>query len=90
MNFTDDVFVRDLPRQDQLLLETRKNRRIAGQVGTNDLEADRAVNLEIVGLVNRTHAPHAQQCLDFVTPTEHAAHFENGGADGSENLLRGA
>ena len=81
----NDVLVRDLARQDQFLLEARENSRIAGKVGPNYLQSDRAIDFEIVRFVDRAHAAHAQQCLDFVAAAEHAADFEDGRADRSIN-----
>ena len=81
----DDVAMRDLSRQHQFLLESRQNRRIARQIGPNDLQPDGAVNLQVVRFVHRTHAAHAKQFLDFVAAAEDGADLQNGRADGGIN-----
>src|SRR4029077_16140075 len=57
----------------QLLLEAAKYFRIAGEVGTNQLDGDEAVELCVAGFVNSTHAALAKQGDDFVTFGEHGA-----------------
>ena len=80
----DDVPVRDLPGQHQLLLEARQNGGIAGEVGTNDLQADHALHFHVAGFVDRAHAAHAEHFLDLVAAAEDIAFAEDGCADVGE------
>ncbi len=86
----DDVPVRDLSRQDQFLFEARQNCRIAREVWPYDLQAQCTVDFQIVRLVDRAHAAHAQQFLDLVAAAQHAAHLEDRRPNRGINLLRHA
>ncbi len=80
----DDVLVRNLPREDQFLLEAPKNFGIGGHVGANHLDGDLAVQLFVVGLVNGTHAALSEQADDFIAAANGSAGTqlnESGGGD---------
>src|SRR5437016_848397 len=62
----DHVLVRNLPRQDQFLLEALENRRGVREFRTNDFQSDQAIEFAVLGLVNRSHATFAQQMKDLV------------------------
>src|SRR5215469_15535530 len=57
---SNDVFVRDLARENQFLLEPPHHFRIAGKIRTNQLEGHRAVELLVVRLVDGAHPPTAE------------------------------
>ena len=70
----DDVPVRDLPREQQLALETALDfgRRlwIGHHLRANDLEGNRHRKLRIPGLIDGAHAADAQQPDDVISTTE--------------------
>ena len=84
----DDVLVRDLPGQHQLLLEARQDGGIPGQVGTNDLQPNNALDFHVAGFIDRAHAAHAEQLLDLVAAAENVAFVEDGRADVRKNGMR--
>ncbi len=67
------VFVRDLPRENQFLLEAPEYFRIGGHVGANHFDGNLAFQLFVVGLVNGAHSALAEQTHDFIA-------VANGGA----------
>src|SRR5579872_670617 len=69
----DYVPVRHLMREDQLLLEAVDDRRIGGEIGTNDFQGDGAIDLPVEGLVNRTHASFAEQRRYLIAIGEHCS-----------------
>ena len=72
----DDVFVGDLGGEEELLLEALDDGAVAGELGTDDLEADGAADLDVPGFVDGAHAADAEHLDDFVTVAEEAAGFE--------------
>ena len=62
----EDVLVRDLRPEEQLLLEPLDGGRIGHEPGANDLDRDHPVELAVVGLVDAAHAAFAEQGLDVV------------------------
>ena len=66
----EDVLVRDLPREQQLLLEAPlevdADAGIRQHLGPDHLERDRDAELLVLRLVDRAHAADAQQPLDAV------------------------
>ena len=76
----EDVLVRDLPREEELLLEAPFEVRAAGDrredLRSNHLERDRDAELLVLRLVDRAHAADAQQALDAVAAGESIARRE--------------
>ena len=87
----DHVLVRNLPRQDQFLLEALENRWGVREFRTNDFQSDQAIEFAVLGLVNRSHATFAQQMKDLVSPAQHSPRLEprNGGLMGQRLVARG-
>ena len=56
----DDVLVGDLGCEQQLLLEALDDVAVAGELGPNDFEGDKAADLYIAGLVDSAHASGAK------------------------------
>jgi hypothetical protein len=69
----NDIAVRDLARQQQFLLESAQNIRVAGQFRPDDFESHRAVELPIERFEDRAHAAFAEQLQDFVAVRDYAA-----------------
>ncbi len=84
----DDVLVRDLAGQHQFLLEARQDGRIAGKVGTNDLQPDDAFHFHVAGFVDCAHAAHAEHLVDLVAAAEDISFAEDGCADVGENRIQ--
>src|SRR5580692_11017989 len=59
------VFVRDLMRSEQFLLEARKNRGIRGQFGTNQLQRNGTFYVAIKRFVYGTHPAFAEKQPNF-------------------------
>jgi hypothetical protein len=62
----EDVLVRDLRPEEQLLFEPLYCGSIGHEPGANDLDRDHPVEFAIVGLVDAAHAAFAEQGLDVV------------------------
>ena len=56
----NDVLVRDLPGEYQLLLEAPQDVGMAGKLGPNDFKRNEQIQLAIAGLIHRAHAAFAQ------------------------------
>src|SRR2546427_945509 len=71
----DDVLVRDLAREQQLLLELpldlRRRVRVDGGVGADQLQGDRDAELRVPGVVDRAHAADPEQPDDVITGAEY-------------------
>jgi hypothetical protein len=74
----DDVAVRDLRGEDELLLEAVDDGRVAGVLAADGLESDYTVKLDVTGLVDGSHAAFAKECEDFVALAEDISRFEKG------------
>ena len=74
------MLVRDLPRQQQLLLEppleVDADPGVRQHLGPDDLQGDRNAELLILGLVHGAHAAHAEQPFDPVPAGEEHAGTE--------------
>ncbi len=70
IEYADDVAMRHLPSQDQLLLEAFQDFRVGGQFGANNFQRDQTIQFLVTGLINRTHAALPQKCQDFVPIAE--------------------
>ncbi len=72
--------MRDLPREQQLLLEppleVDADPGVRQHLGPDDLQGDRNAELLILGLVHGAHAAHAEQPFDPVPPGEQHARTE--------------
>ena len=75
----NDVFVRDLPGQDQFVLETGENVGPAGEFGTNDFQRDETIDFAISRFVDRAHASFAEELQDFVTIADDAPYLQGAG-----------
>lgn len=62
----NDVPMRDLPREDQLLFEALQDLRIARQLGAYDLDGNQAVEFLASCPINRAHAALAKQLQNLV------------------------
>ncbi len=49
---------------------------MTGEVGTNQLQCNRALQFDVPSLVNGPHPALTEQLKDFVTVAEHAPRFE--------------
>ena len=67
------VFVRDLPRQNQFLLEAMQRLRLRGEFRPNYFQRHEPLELAILGFVNSAHAALAKQIDDFVARSENRA-----------------
>ena len=67
------VGVRDLACDPDLVQEPREARRVHGQPFGQELEGDRLPQLQVVGAVDLSHSPLAQQLHDAVAPAEDGA-----------------
>ena len=77
---TNNIAVRDLPGQDQLLFEALQNFRITRQFWPDYLQSDHAVEFVVAGFVDRTHSAFAKHLQDLVTVRQNAASREQKGA----------
>ena len=70
----DDVLVRDLPRQEQFLLEAPldvlRGGRIPSHFRPDDLEGDRDLELLVTGLIDSAHAADAELTQDVIPGPE--------------------
>ncbi len=66
----ENVPVRNLAGQQQLLLEALHGFRMNHQFGADKFERDGAVQIQIVGLVDSTHASLAEKLFDTVAGTK--------------------
>ena len=73
----DDVAVRDLRGEDQLLLEALDDCGVSGVFAADRLEGDGAVQLDVPGFVDGAHAAFAEQRDDFVALSEEKARLKN-------------
>src|SRR2546422_9558951 len=69
----NDILVRDLPREDQLLFEAAQNVGMPGQLRPDDLDRYQPVELMIPDLIDRAHAAFAQAFENFVALAQHGA-----------------
>src|SRR6266849_3840672 len=58
---TNDVAVSNFASQDEFLFETPQDFRMAGEVGTNQLQCDRALQFDVSRLVNGPHSALTEQ-----------------------------
>src|SRR5713226_4450843 len=72
----DNVAVGHIPRQDEFLLETSQDFRMTGEVGTNHLQRNRALQFDVARLVDGPHPALTEQLKDFVAVAEHAPRLE--------------
>ena len=66
----DHVFVGDLARQNQLLLEAPQYFFVQRKFGTNHFQRHEAIELQVPRLVHRAHAAFAKHLHDFVSRAE--------------------
>ena len=86
----DHVLVRNVARENQLLLEALQNRGIGRQFGTDHLKRDQAVEFAVARLVDRAHAALPQHTQNLVTSTEkHARLQTQKGGDAAGRGCRG-
>ena len=83
----DDVLVRDLAGENQLLLETAENIGMAGQFRADHLEGHQAVQLMIARLVYSAHAAFAQALQDLVALAENHPFFHRAARIGATAAL---
>ena len=81
--YAEDVLLRDLAGQQELLFEALHGLRIGGQLGTDEFEGDGAAEFVVVGLVDGAHAAFAEQGLDAVAGAERGTRLQVGGQDGA-------
>ncbi len=72
----DDVAVGNFSRQDEFLFEAPQDFRMAGEVGTNHLQCNCALQFDVSRLVNGPHPALTEQLKDFVAVAEHAPRLE--------------
>ena len=58
----DYILASNLLREKKLLLESGDNRRVGGQVGTDQLLGDEAVEFAVIGFINRAHSAFLVKC----------------------------
>ena len=63
----DDVAVRHLAREDQLLLEALQNFRVIGQFRLDHFERNFSLQLNVSGLIDGAHAAFPKQFQKFIT-----------------------
>src|SRR5579872_5577793 len=83
----DNVLVRDLARQNQLLLETPQYLRISGQVGANHLQGHEPVEFAISSFINGAHAALAQAIENLVALAQYVARLWLVGRQALSTLL---
>src|SRR5579864_5557561 len=71
--------IRDLPSQDEFLLEALKNFRVAGQFRPDNFDSNYAVEFEVLRLVNRTHTAFAENLQNLVAVSNDGAGLKDGG-----------
>ena len=74
----DDVAVRDLGGEDELLLEALNDGGVAGVFAADGLERNDAIQLDVARLVDGSHAALAEQREDFIALAEDVAGLEHG------------
>ena len=74
----DDIAVRDLRGEDQLLLEALDYGGVAGEFAADGLEGDDAVQFEVTGLVDGSHATLAEKGEDFIALAEDVSGLKDG------------
>lgn len=72
----DHVPMRDFACENQFLLKSLKNARMAGQVSPHHLYGHQPVQLSVSCLVDRAHAPFPQHLQDFVTIRDDTSNVE--------------
>ncbi len=68
----DDVAVGNFARENEFLFEAPQDFRMAGEVGTNHLHCNRALQFDVARLVDGPHPALTEQLQDFVAIAEHA------------------
>src|SRR2546426_4214522 len=76
IEYADDVGVGNFSRQDEFLFEAPQHFRMASEVGTNQLQCNQALQLDVSRLVNGPHTALTEQLQDFVAVAEHAPRLE--------------
>ena len=71
-----DVRVRDLPRHPHFGVELRQARRVAIDLGREELERDRLPELQVVRAIDLAHAATAEPFDDAIAPAKEGARFE--------------
>src|ERR1700721_154344 len=66
----DDVLMRDVAGENQLLLKALQDCRIGSQFRADDLKRNKPVKLAITGLIDRPHAPLAEDPHNFIAIAE--------------------
>jgi len=84
----DHVLVRDLPREEQLLLEAGQGLGALRRVEADGLERDELVELAVAGLVDATHAALAEDRHDLVPVREDAAEGQLAGLGRARRAAR--
>ena len=72
----DDVAVRHLAREDQLLLEALQDLRVIGQFRLDYLERNFSPQFDVSSLVYGAHAAFAEQFQKFITVAKQIAYLE--------------
>src|SRR5713226_8124669 len=72
----DDVGVGNFSRQDEFLLEAPQDFGMAGEVGTNQLQCNQALQFHVSRLVNGAHPALTEQLKNFIAVAEHAPWLE--------------
>ena len=71
--YAQDVFVRYLAREQQLLLQPLHGNRISGQFGLHQLQSHLPADVAVVRFINLAHAAFTQQRLDAIAGSKLAA-----------------
>ena len=85
----NDVFMSDLAREDQFLLEAPQNFGIGRHVGANHFDGHLAVQLAIVRLVDGAHSALSQQPHDFIAAADRAAGAQLNYGSGRNDAIGG-
>ena len=66
----DDIFMRDVARENELLLEAQQDRGVRRQFRTNHLQRDQTIQFTVARFVDGTHAALSQDAQNFVASAE--------------------
>ena len=73
----DDVFVRNIASENQLLFEALQNCRISSQLRPDHLERDQPVKFAVASLIDRAHSALAKHSQDFIAPAKQDARLQS-------------